>query len=165
MQTFNYMDAIYFNTYKKFCEDMDFSRKEILNADKNMLRKETKKVDLDTEIYLPNGRFEIDFKQVLFKGFFYYKKGPLYVFLNGAKEPGEKNSLSRWSYYSFLNGSMLNIADPMLDMYPNLKVGWYYGNNEINLTPKPDHYIGLFKTLSGNAKISERVYVLYSAFY
>lgn len=133
MQTFNYTDAIYFNTYKKFCEDMDSSRKEILNADKNILRKEINKVDLDTEVYLPNGRFEIDFKQVLFKGFFYYKKGPLYVFLNGAKEPGEKNSLSRWSYYSFLNGSMLNIADPMLDMYPDLKLGWYYGNNEINL--------------------------------
>lgn len=31
------------------------------------------------------------------------------------------------------------------------------GNNEINLTPKPAHYIGLFKTLSGNAKISDLI--------
>ena len=42
----------------------------------------------------------------------------------------EKQVFSRWSYYKFLNGSMLNIADPMLELYPELKLGWYVNFHE-----------------------------------
>lgn len=106
-----------------------------MQTEYTLLKNTLGKIDLDKENKLSNGRFEIVFKNIHFKCLFYYKKGtPLYVFLNGAKVGGGGQlSFHVGSYYSFLNGSMLNIADPMLDMYPDLNLGWYYGNDKINL--------------------------------
>ena len=39
----------------------------------------------------------------------------------------------RWSWGKLFHGTTLNIEDPMLYKYPNLNLGWYYGEkkNEI----------------------------------
>ncbi|MBO9116804.1 MAG: hypothetical protein J7E09_20645 [Escherichia coli] len=39
----------------------------------------------------------------------------------------------RWSYSNFLDGDVLCIEDPMYYMYPNLHVGWMYGNNKYSI--------------------------------
>lgn len=57
------------------------------------------------------------------------QKSPLYVMLSGANSKG---IYTRWSYYKFCKGSILCIADPMLQVYENLALGWYYGSPDCN---------------------------------
>lgn len=54
------------------------------------------------------------------------------MILNGALT-GRKPQFNRWSYYSFLDGSVLDIADPMYEKYDGLELGWYYGDEQENL--------------------------------
>ncbi|MCQ2070455.1 MAG: alpha/beta hydrolase [archaeon] len=60
---------------------------------------------------------------------------PLYVFLNGSIF-GKPPEFKRWSYYKYFDGTLLNIADPMYRMYPGLRLGWYWGDKDVNLMEK-----------------------------
>lgn len=62
--------------------------------------------------------------------FFHTEKSSdvLYVFLNGSRNPGESPVFKRWSFYTLLNASMINIDDIMYQEYSNLWLAWYYGN-------------------------------------
>lgn len=129
MQFLKQMNELYLNSVDTFCETIDTSRKQMLYTDYDLLNKTSRKIRLE-EDELDNGRFEIEFKGINFKCVFVHKENaPLYVLFNGAKVGGN-TFLSRWSYYSFSNGSMLNIEDPMFDLYSDLNLGWYYGNSE-----------------------------------
>lgn len=136
MQFFQYMEEIYLDNYDSFLNKIDSERDKIQKKDYGFLNKVTHLEDINSVERIPNGCFSTLYKGINFECFFYYKEeAPLYVFLNGAKsnEQREKPVFSRWSYYSFLDGSMLNIADPMLKLYPSLKLGWYYGDNQRNI--------------------------------
>ena len=59
------------------------------------------------------------------------------VYLSNAtrkKVNGEWNlkypTFNRWSYFPFCNCNVLTIADPMLQEYDELELGWFYGNKE-----------------------------------
>lgn len=135
MQFFHHLEKIYLNSFEQFSIDIDASRKQMLQVDYNLINNIPENIDLESNNNLPQGRFYTILEKVKFECFFHYKQGkPLYVVLNGARkfDVGHTVIFSRWSYYKFMNGSMLNIADPMLDLYPNLRLGWYYGSKEIN---------------------------------
>ena len=127
------MQDILFENNEIFKEAIDKKRRDMLNADNNLLTDRGVSLELDELTSLPNGRFDIFYKNVLFECVFHYKSEKrLYVLLNGALTK-EAPQFSRWSYYPLLSGCMLNIADPMYHMYPDLKLGWYYGSSEQDL--------------------------------
>lgn len=61
-------------------------------------------------------------------------KKRLFVFLSGGREPsnnGFKDKLprfKRWSFYKYLDGDTLVIDDPMYRDWPDLQIGWFYGD-------------------------------------
>lgn len=130
---FPFMDGIDYTSYKSFIKKISKERKRMLNPDMELMEKEPVLINVMDIDNVPNGKFDTVFQGIYFECFAFIKKeAPIYVMLGGANE---KNftAFSRWSYYTFSLGSVLCIADPMLKMYDNLKLGWYYGNNEYNL--------------------------------
>lgn len=133
MDIFSYMDNIWFNDVKEFIKNVDKYRNDMLMADENLLHLNEYIFDTDCITELHNGRICSQYRGYQFKSFFYRKDSKyLYVILNGALT-GKKPQFNRWSYYSFLDGSVLDIADPMYERYDELELGWYYGTNEENL--------------------------------
>lgn len=127
---FQFMENMQFDNYESFKERIDNARSRMLSKDYSLLSDRQIDIDIDSVAGISNGRFNIEYNDILFECFFYYKsKSRLYVFLNGALTD-EPPQFKRWSYYSFLDGSILNIADPMYRLYDNLALGWYYGNKD-----------------------------------
>lgn len=133
MDIFSYMDNIWFREVNGFVKSVDRCRNEMLSADESLLHLEEYTIDIDCITELHNGRLYARYKGYQFRSFFYRKDSKfLFVILNGALT-GRKPQFNRWSYYSFLDGSVLDIADPMYERYDNLELGWYYGTDEENL--------------------------------
>lgn len=133
MELFDYMDNIFFEDYDHFIEQVDSRRKEFLFADTHLLQDNHIILDLDKTVHIPNGRVNIPYKDIMFECVFHYKASKkLYVLLNGALTLSPPQ-FTRWSYYPFLDGCMLNIADPMYRRYSDLKLGWYYGSEQYDL--------------------------------
>lgn len=128
---FPYMNDIFYDDID-FAERVDNQRKSIYYSEKSFLEREGETYTYDTWNTLPNGRIGILYEDWQFECLFHRKNGPLYVILNGALS-GNKPEFKRWSYYNFLPGSMLNIADPMYYQFKDLKLGWYYGDEKHNL--------------------------------
>ena len=150
MEIFSYMKNIWFGDVEEFMQSVDKHRDEMLFADERLLYSDEYIVDIDAINKLPNGRIRSFYKGYQFDSFIYKKPSKyLYVILNGALT-GRKPQFNRWSYYSFLDGSVLDIADPMYEKYKGLELGWYYGNNEENLRVYLAEYI---------RKISEYLHV------
>ena len=136
MDCFQYMKDIYFESFEQFTEEVDTARYNMLTVDADKVRQTPITIDLNVTEKLPDGRLDIQYGDINFECFFHYKETKvLYVFLNGAiTGPGASVPMfARWSYYKLINGSMLNISDPMYRMNDKLKLGWYYGNREIDL--------------------------------
>lgn len=136
MDCFHYMKDIYFDSFEQFKEDIDAARNEMLKVEGNKIHQNPININLKTAETLPDGRLDIQYEGTNFECFFQYKETKtLYVFLNGAitGEGATVPMFARWSYYKFMNGSMLNISDPMYRMNDKLKLGWYYGTEEIDL--------------------------------
>lgn len=153
MEIFSYMNNIWFDNVEEFMRRVDKHRDEMLFADETLLYTDEYTVDMNTINELPNGRIRSFYKGYQFDSFIYKKQSKyLYVILNGALT-GRKPQFNRWSYYSFLDGSVLDIADPMYEKYEGLELGWYYGNNEENLRVYLAEYI---------RKIAEYLHVKYT---
>lgn len=129
---FDHMSDIFLNmyeNYREFRNDIDRRREELLSANRVLLQDNHILLDFHEMMHVPEGRFDIQYEEIVFECAFHYKpEENLYVILNGSLT-GEPPQFKRWSYYPFLNGSMLNIADPMYRIYDGLKLGWYYGND------------------------------------
>ncbi len=134
---FNYMNGINYDNYTQFVHDVDICRSDMLDADLKLLQDKGLIIDIEKEFELFEGKAVIEYKKIRFDCFFRQKPGKmLYVFLNAAFPHAgfaHKTHFSRWSYYKFLNGSVLNIADPMCQIYEGLRLGWYYGNQDFDL--------------------------------
>ena len=89
----------------------------------------------DLEENLTEGQFKIMLSGYHFSSVFQHRPGKkLYVILSEAmglrewiSETQMKPRYSRWSYASVLDGSLLNIEDPMYWKYPGIIVSWFYG--------------------------------------
>lgn len=126
---------INFESFEQFVNDVDLARSNILQVDPEEIKQRPHIIDIKTIEKLPNGRFNANYGDVDWECFFHYKKSDiLYVFLSGAitAKNATLPQFARWSWYRFIKGSMLSIADPMYRKYSQLKLGWYYGNEEIN---------------------------------
>lgn len=100
-------------------------------VNKNVLQKEPYYLDATTmeiedgPIIYCEGSARID--GLFIKG----EESRLVVFLQGART-GERESCypdySRWSYYTATKSCILSLADPMYYRYPEVRCGWYLGN-------------------------------------
>ncbi len=136
MDFFHYMDDLYFESYEQLLREIDAARAEMVYVDHNEIKQEPQILDLDNIKSLPDGRWDVVWETVKFECFFHGKKSTkLYVFLNGAitGTGATVPMFRRWSYYKFVDGSVINISDPMYRMYDKLKLGWYYGSEEFDL--------------------------------
>ena len=96
-------------------------------SDKGLLKETETQIAFGEYNVIPEGRFKLLHGDVSFDCLF--KKGEgkrLFVFLSGAKTTASVE-FKRWSYYNLIDGSMLNIADPMYQLNKELMLGWYYG--------------------------------------
>lgn len=133
MNIFNFMDEIIFDDYEQMIHDTDAKRNDMVLADKSLLENRDIAIALDAIETLSDGRINIIYNDIVFECIFHYKqKKKLFVILNGARTQ-DPPQFSRWTYYKFLNGSVINIADPMYRLYDGLKLGWYYGNKDFDM--------------------------------
>lgn len=82
-------------------------------------------------------RFYVEKHGYHFEIFLYKKNIPkLYVILGGERTSNGKEReipyFNRWTYYGFLDGSLLVIEDPMFYKYSELLLGWFYGTEDEN---------------------------------
>lgn len=117
----------------QLCQEID-DKRQSFRADDSIIKSENvKEIDIDNLEDIPNGRVDFIVNQIRVKTFINIKKSDrIYVFLNGAKG-GVTPQFRRWSYYNYTDSSVINISDPMYDLYSDLKLGWYYGNEKFNL--------------------------------
>lgn len=105
------------------------------SADKTVLANEPSEFTLEST-KLPENRFYSDINSAHLECFF--KKGNidyLVVFFSGARSRPDGKlapypSFSSWSWYKHVNASILCIDDPMYKTYPEMVIGWYYGNDK-----------------------------------
>lgn len=160
MDFFRHMKEIAYCDYAQFLEEVDTCRRNMLTADTELLRDSGRMLRFDDAFDLADGRMVIEYKEVKFECFFHYKpNAPLYVFLNGALTK-QRPQFSRWSYYTFANGSVLNIADPMYGLYDELILGWYYGNEDFNLRMYTAEVI---KGIAGKIGVANDNIILYGS--
>ncbi len=112
---------------------MDDKVKRVVNV--GLLKENGKKIEVTDIGQADNGRIDIKYENKVFQCLLVnqtiQKNNDLFVFFSGARGSGESLPLfKRWSYYSVINGTYLGIADPMLEEYKELTLGWYYGNKQ-----------------------------------
>ncbi len=156
------LEGIFFEGDRNlFCKEIDETRKDLFMHGQfdNCTEAETWKLaDMD---FVPEGRFNVWAEKVLLECFFHYKKGmPLWVFLNGACMGKERPQFKRWTYSYFLQGSMLNIADPMYQDFENLKLGWYFGNEKQNYR---DNVVMLVKKIARMLGVKEEEIIYFAS--
>lgn len=138
------MNNLYFESYEQFLRDIDLARFNMFHVDHTEIKQTAQMLDLDKVNIIPDGRWDVEWENVQFECFFHRKESKrLYVFLNGAvSEIGADIPMfRRWSYYKFVDGSVINISDPMYKMYDQLKLGWYYGNEVFDLRKKVAEFV------------------------
>lgn len=131
-EIFPHLKNIIFNGIQ-MADDIEKARNALYRKDYEFIRSEIEEVDFKNWTHLLSRRFDVNYNDYRFSCLFNKReKGPLYVILNGALI-GNAPEFKRWTYYKYLDGSMLNIADPMYYKFDNLKLGWYYGDENNNL--------------------------------
>ena len=117
-------------------------------------------VDVEHISNFPQGRFKLNFKGKTFDVFFNYKpQKPLYVFLNGWLVDSYPE-FKRWYWYTFIEGSVLNIADPMLLDHNDLRLGWYYGSKSFDYRR---HIAEMVTLIAKQLKIKKKDIILYGS--
>lgn len=133
MIRFPFMESQESDEVKGFPEEANRLREEMLDVDSSILKAEPKRVILEEMNELSEGRIDITVNGITFECFVKLKPNrPLYVILNGSATIAPPE-FKRWKWHKFIDGSMLNIADPMYRQYPGLKIGWYYGDENVSL--------------------------------
>lgn len=157
---FEYLDNIFYHDFIQFKSDIDTCRDNMLSVDSQLLHDRGITIDIEKEFELSDGRLILEYKKIGFECFFHYKSNTtLYVFLNGALTQ-KRPQFSRWSYYKFLNASVLNIADPMYQFYEDLKLGWYYGDETLNLRI---YVAEIVKIIAGKLGVSNNNIIFYGS--
>ena len=121
----------------------------------------------DLEENLTEGQFKIMLSGYHFSSVFQHRPGKkLYVILSEAmglrewiSETQMKPRYSRWSYASVLDGSLLNIEDPMYWKYPGIIVSWFYGTKDFCLI---DLVNDLVRAVCRHLSISTQDVIFYS---
>lgn len=77
---------------------------------------------------------EVDFDWYFSKG----EQSRLFVFLCGAADRSKYTPpvFARWNWGPLFPGSIVSIADPSLELRPDLSIGWYIGTRQVDFTEK-----------------------------
>lgn len=109
-------------------KEMSPAKELILYSNKKIWRLE----DFNEKNY-PKGRFYLENQGIRFPCFFNHNVNKkLYVMFSGGRLSTDEPVFNRWSYYTFADGCVLCIDDPMYERYKNLLLGWYYGTEEFS---------------------------------
>lgn len=124
---FNTLSAKLQGNWQQIYTSLNASRKAAYEADCALLNQQS---DLKNS----SGRVVRNIAGVDYQCLYIKKPGDhLYVLFNGAKtrqhDYRKHPGFPRWSYYPLFDGSLLVFDDPMLGKYPDLKLGWYYGDD------------------------------------
>lgn len=114
-------------------EQADIFRSEFQSYNKNLLNETNTVLSVDDFGNAPDGRFTISYNNIDFDCFFKRDRNSdrLYIVFSGSRAPGRMQpTFRRWTYHQYMDGSMLNIDDPMCKIYPKLNLGWYYGTKD-----------------------------------
>ena len=153
---FNNMKNIQYEDFHQFLSAINAGRFKSEEVNKDCIKIQVEKIQIDKMEYLPEGAFSVEFPNVTFDCFYREKEkaSKLYVFLNGgAGANAIQPVFARWSYFPYLDGSMLNIADPMYKLSDEITVGWYYGNEHefyLNNVLKIVENVAKLKHISSN---------------
>ena len=132
---FPFMEEISYLSYDEFVDKVTESRKKMLSADKSFTMADSIFIDLNKVNGIPCGRFDTVFHGIRLDCLAFIKKeSPLYIMFSASVGDFKRGEpvFHRWSYYKYCSGSVLCIADPMMGIYDNLRMGWYYGNGDMN---------------------------------
>lgn len=129
------MQNIEFKSYNQFIHDLDMYYEEN-KPNKELIECEEKIINIEKIENITDGRNDFIVENVKYKTMVHLgDKSILFIFLNGSLK-GKAPEFNRWSYYNIIKGTTINIADPMYDLYPKLKLGWYYGDKKNNFRKK-----------------------------
>lgn len=129
--TTNLKDLLNLKIDDNFNIDLHKIRKEIFEPDNAILTKYRHLTSLnEIEQNLEDGRFSVNINNINFNFLFHKKQHSkyLYVVYSGARGRYFP-AFPRWSYYNLFDGSYLGIDDPMYEIYPTIKISWFYGEN------------------------------------
>lgn len=161
MSFFEYMDNIYLEDYEQFLKEIDSKRSELYRVDSALIQQKPEKVADLNEFQLRTGRFDVKIGGEELECFFYLKKAPtLYVLFSGSLTKEAPPEFNRWSYYPWLNGSVLSISDPMYNRFEDLKLGWYYGTEQESFRIK---IVELVEKVAGKLNLSNKEIVFFSS--
>ncbi len=116
-----------------FVENVNNARAEIRSREITLLNPTNIRLEFGKFGAAPDGRFTAENHNVDFDCFFKRnsESDTLYVIFSGSRKPNSTEpTFKRWSYYNYLDGSVLCIDDPMCRLYPALFLGWYYGTEK-----------------------------------
>lgn len=86
---------------------------------------------------LSTGKYYTDVDDFHFEMFLNVKSSNrMFIVFDGAitnLKEHDQPQFNRWSWCPVMDGIMLNIEDPMYYMFPNLKLGWFYGTDQLDL--------------------------------
>lgn len=129
------------NVMDKLIEENQNRRSRIKKYDNGLICENNRRIryeDLLDE-HINNGRIKIKYKETEYESIFIRQTSEkiaekkLYVILNGYRPANAGAVFKRWTWYTFIDGDLLNIDDPMCNKdYPELCLGWYWGNKEIS---------------------------------
>lgn len=155
-------DRFTWDNYSKQIKDIRQTR----SADKRIVAQNSVLYDLDSDS-LPQKRFFSDIGSAHFECFLNIgKEKRLVVFLNGARTINQGKALqtlpffTRWSFYNYIDHSILAITDPMFYTFPDCKLGWYLGTQKENYRR---YTAQLIKNIAGKLGIAEDDIVIYGS--
>lgn len=123
----------YINSSGNHPANADGARKIQKNINKSILEQSPKKIGFSEVDPMLDGRVNISLNEIEYECYFRRREnsGYLYVFFSGAKMGNDTLPLfKRWSYSEYLDCNSVCISDPMLRIWPKLRLGWYYGTEK-----------------------------------
>ena len=77
-------------------------------------------------------RFSLWHRGILWNCFLNQKAGDLLLVILNGRRKNSKIEFKRWSWHPFVEGTLLNIDDPMIQQHEGLELGWYFGTDEVD---------------------------------
>jgi hypothetical protein len=147
-------------------ENVACRRKKLYDMDISLSSLESKYLDINNmTVEIETGRYWTEVDEAHFELFINKKNNKkLYIVFNGARTAnGMKVGIpqfNRWTWSSVMDGTMLNFEDPMFYKFPDIRLGWFYGDKLLNFRESTYKVINEIKL---NLNIHNENIVFYSS--
>lgn len=160
-------DKIALNDYDQFIENIKNRRNSIYHTNKDIIKRINQSIDFKNISWkdIKDGRTCIHYDGVQIETFLKISgKKRLLVTFDGSRSVPYNGEwipkFVRWSYNNIFDGSILCFEDPMYYKFPDLSLGWYYGE-------KNRSYLSMIKDIilyiSNILKIDNKNIILFSS--